>query len=185
MRANAPPFTTTELRRLPPAIRAAGSFSRYGSRLICLRLAATSVEPPERKYLIDRDPAVADYGAVLVVCQSRIGRATAGQHQIPGVVGVLETEIVPELVADEHAEVLDVQPAGARRVHEPGLVLYGAAAAPVMRGRSRDISVETIVLAVDQQLICDESIDVVVRVGSRPLVPEIPRLRIRSDGLEA
>src|ERR1700680_1986342 len=98
MLANAPFFTTTELRRPPPAIGAMGSFRRYGSRLICLRLAAMSAEPLEAECLIDRNPAVADDGAVLVVCQSRVGCATAGQHQIPGIVGVLETEIVPKLV---------------------------------------------------------------------------------------
>src|SRR3984893_13135383 len=103
----------------------------------------------------------------------RIGRAAAREHQISCVGRMLETEIVPKLVAYQHPQVIRMKtpiPVGIDKTRFAG---YDATVAAGMRGWCRNAAIDPFDTASDVERLDDKRIDIVVGIRPRPIAQQI------------
>src|SRR2546430_5907359 len=89
---------------------------------------------------VDSAPSETDNRPVLrVVVQAGVGGGAAGEHEVTRLVHMRQPQVVPDLVPDQHAQVVHVEAAGPASVNVPTFVHNDAAGSAAVRPRTRAV----------------------------------------------
>src|SRR5207244_4820865 len=116
----------------------------------------------------DWDAVETDSRPVLrVVVQAGVGGGADGEHEVTRLVHMRQPQVVPDLVPDQHAQVVHVEAAGPASVNVPTFVHNDAAGSAVVRRRTRDVAGQAIERAARNQWNDEDVDDLIVLPGPR------------------